>query len=78
MEAIGEQLEALKKDVITRRITADADKKNAETLGERLIKEMEVKGQELDLQEKRMILDAIKGGVDSILKFGFLKKKGGK
>ena len=48
------------------------------TLGERLIKEMEVKGQELELQEKRMILDAIQGGVDSVLKFGFLKKKGGK
>ena len=45
---------------------------------ERLIKEMEVKGQELELQEKRMILDAIQGGVDSVLKFGFLKKKGGK
>ena len=39
---------------------------------------MEVKGQELELQEKRMILDAIQGGVDSVLKFGFLKKKGGK
>ena len=39
---------------------------------------MEVKGQELGLQEKRMILDAIQGGVDSVLKFGFLKKKGGK
>ena len=76
--AIEEQLEALKKDVITRRITAEAAKENAKTLGERLIKEMEVKGQELELQEKRMILDAIKGGVDSILKFGFLKKKGGK
>ena len=31
---------------------------------------MEVKGQELDLQEKRMILDAIQGGVDSMLKIG--------
>ena len=49
IEAIGEQLEALKKDVITRRITAEAAKENAKTLGERLIKEMEVKGQELDL-----------------------------
>ena len=39
---------------------------------------MEVKGQELDLQEKRMILEAIQGGVDSMIKFGFLKKKGGK
>ena len=78
IEAIGEQLEALKKDVITRRITADAAKENAKTLGERLIKEMEVKGQELEIQEKRMILDAIQGGVDSMLKFGFLKKKGGK
>ena len=78
IEAIGEQLEALKKDVITRRITAEAAKENAKTLGERLIKEMEVKGQELNLQEKRMILDAIQGGVDSMLKFGFLKKKGGK
>ena len=39
---------------------------------------MEVKGQELELQKKRMILDAIQGGVDGILKFGFLKKKGGK
>ena len=78
IEAIKEQLEALKKDVITRRITAEAARENAKTLGERLIKEMEVKGQELGLQEKRMILDAIKGGVDSLLKFGFLKKKGGK
>lgn len=78
IEAIGEQLEALKKDVITRQITAEAAKENAKTLGERLIKEMEVKGQELELQEKRMILDAIQGGVDSVLKFGFLKKKGGK
>lgn len=78
IEAIGEQLEALKKDVITRRITAEAAKENAKTLGERLIKEIEVKGQELELQEKRMILDAIQGGVDSMLKFGFLKKKGGK
>ena len=42
----GKQLEALKKDVITRRITAEAAKENAKTLGERLIKEMEVKGQE--------------------------------
>ena len=65
-------------DVKTRRITAEAAKENAKTLGEKLIKEMEVKGQELDLQEKRMILDAIQGGVDSVLKFGFLKKKGGK
>ena len=32
--------------------------------------EMEVKGQELELQEKRMILEAIQGGVDSMLKFG--------
>ena len=78
IEAIGKQLEALKKDVITRQITAEAAKENAKTLGERLIKEMEVKGQELELQEKRMILDAIQGGVDSMLKFGFLKKKGGK
>ena len=78
IEAIGEQLEALKKDVITRQITTEAAKENAKTLGERLIKEMEVKGQELELQEKRMILEAIQGGVDSILKFGFLKKKGGK
>ena len=78
IEAIGEQLEALKKDVITRRITADAAKENARTLGKRLIKEMEVKGQELELQEKRMILDAILGGVDSMLKFGLFKKKGGK
>ena len=46
IEAIREQLEALKKDVITRRITAEAAKENAKTLGERLIKEMEVKGQE--------------------------------
>ena len=53
-------------------------RENAKTLGERLIKEMEVKGQELELQEKRMILDAIQGGVDSMLKLGFLKKKGGK
>ena len=74
----GKQLEALKKDVITRQITAEAAKENAKTLGERLIKEMEVKGQELGLQEKRMILDAIQGGVDSVLKFGFLTKKGGK
>ena len=51
---------------------------NAKTLGERLIKEMEIKGQELDLQEKRLILDAIQSGVDSVLKFGFLKKRGGK
>ena len=43
MEAIGK-----KKDVITRRITAEAAKENAKTLGERLIKEMEVKGQELE------------------------------
>ena len=78
IEAIGEQLEALKKDVITRRITAEAAKENAKTLGERLIKEMEIKGQELELQEKRMILEAIQGGVDTVLKFGFLKKKGGK
>ena len=35
------------------RITAEAAKENAKTLGERLIKEMEVKGQELELQEKR-------------------------
>jgi hypothetical protein len=70
IEAIGGQLEALKKDVITRRITAEAAKENAKTLGERLIKEMEVKGQELEIQEKRMILDAIQGGVDSMLKFG--------
>ena len=76
IEAIGEQLEALKKDVITRRITAEAAKENAKTPGERLIKEMEVKGQELELQEKRMILEAIQGGVDSVLKFGFFKKKG--
>ena len=55
-------------------LAADFDWTNA--LGERLIKEMEVKGQELELQEKRMILDAIQGGVDSMLKFGFLKKKG--
>ena len=53
IEAIGEQLEALKKDVITRRITADAAKENTKTLGERLIKEMEVKGQELELKEKK-------------------------
>lgn len=78
IEAIEGQLEALKKDVITRRITAEAAKENAKTLGERLIKEMEVKGKELEYQEKRMILDAIQGGVDSMLKFGFLKKKGGK
>ena len=39
---------------------------------------MEIKGQGLELQEKRMILDAVQGGVNSILKFGFLKKKGGK
>ena len=78
IEAIEEQLEALKKDVITRRITAEAARENAKTLGERLIKEMEVKGQELELQEKKLILDAIQGGVDSMLKFGFLKKKGGK
>ena len=39
---------------------------------------MEVKGQELELQEKKLILDAIQGGVDSMLKFGFLKKRGGK
>ena len=39
---------------------------------------MEVKGQELDLQEKRMVLDAVQGGVNSVLKFGFLTKKGGK
>lgn len=71
-------MEALKKDVITRQITAEAAKENAKTLGEKLIKEMEVKGKELELQEKRMILDAIQGGVDSMLKFGFLKKKGGK
>ena len=32
---------------------------------------MEVKGQELELQEKRMILNAVQGGVDSILKFGY-------
>ena len=44
IDAISEQLEALKKDVITRRITADAAKENAKTLGERLVKEMEVKG----------------------------------
>ena len=78
IEATKEQLEALKKDVITRRITAEAAKENAKTLGEKLIKEMEVKGQELEIQEKRMILEAIQGGVDSLLKFGFLKKKGGK
>ena len=53
IEAVGEQLEALKKDVITNRITAEAAKENAKTLGERLIKEMEVKGQELELQEKK-------------------------
>ena len=63
IEAMSEQLEALKKDVITRRITAEAAKENAKTLGERLIKEMEVKGHELELQEKRMILDAIQGGL---------------
>ena len=38
IETIGEQIEALKKDVITRRITAEAAKENAKTLGERLIK----------------------------------------
>ena len=39
---------------------------------------MEVKGQELELKEKRMILDAIQGGVDYMLKLGLIKKKGGK
>ena len=54
IEAIEEQIEALKKDIVTRRITAEAARENAKTLGERLIKEMEVKGQELELQEKKM------------------------
>ena len=39
---------------------------------------MEVKGRELDYQEKRMILDAIQGGVDSMLKFGFLTAEAAK
>ena len=54
------------------------NKRDFQLFMKRLIKEMEVKGQELELQEKRMILEAIQGGVDSVLKFGFLKNKGGK
>ena len=38
----NKRYQPLKKDVITRQITAEAAKENAKTLGERLIKEMEV------------------------------------
>ena len=71
-------LRSIKKRRSNKTNNSRGSQKNAKTLGERLIKEREVKGQELELQEKRMILEAIQGGVDSMLKFGFLKKKGGK